>query len=77
MFQVGDLLGLLGDLLRLVGDRLTEPLVLSPQSFDRARLAIRWRLIELIVVASASSRHATFMADSRQKYKYGILDHRN
>ena len=32
------------------------------------------RLRSLIVVAPALLRHATFMADSRQKYKYGLLD---
>ena len=51
-----------------------EALVLASQSFDRGRTASRLDVRSRIVVALASLSHATFMADSRKKYKYGILD---
>ncbi len=72
--QISNLLGFLGDLFRLVGVLLTEPFILASQSLDLARVTILDRLRSLIVVRPAWLSHATFMADSRQKYKYGILD---
>ena len=70
MFEIRNPFGLLGEL-------FPKPLVLALQSFNLVRLAILRRLWWLRVIASASLRHATFMADSRQKYNYGILDLRN
>ena len=70
MFEIRNPFGLLGEL-------FPKPFVLAGQSFNLVRVAIRSRLRWVIVLASASLPHATFMADSRKKYKYGILDHRN
>ena len=61
----------------LLGELFPKPFVLAGQAFNLVRVAIRWRLRWVIVIVSASLPHATFMADSQQKYKYGILDHRN
>ncbi len=74
MLEIRNALPLLGDLFRLLGVLLAEPFIRSAQPLDLARIMIRRRVLSLILVASASLSHATFMADSRQKYKYGILD---
>ncbi len=73
MFQIQNPFPLLGDLSRLVGVLLAKPFILSAQTLDLARMTIPCVPL-LILVPPASVSHAAFMADSRKKYKYGILD---
>ncbi len=61
----------------VLGEWFAQSFVLACQSCNLVRLAILGRLSSLIVIASALRPHVTLMADSRTKYKHGILDQEN